>query len=166
MNKDAEEIVELLGMTRHPEGGYFKEVYRSEEMIPGSALPERYSGARCSGTSIYFLLCGDQKSHLHRIKSDETWHYYKGSSLRLYVITPEGEMKIHLLGSNFKNKELPQITIEHGSWFGAEVCDEDSYTLVGCTVAPGFDYNDFELARRENLLIDYPQHKEIINLLT
>lgn len=158
--------IEKLGLQAHPEGGYFNEVYRSDETIDESSLPERYKGVRNFCTSIYFMLKSGQVSHFHRLNSDEIWHFYSGSPLSLYIIDKEGRLSSIKIGSNPENGELLQFAIPKGTWFGAEVDEPGSYSLIGCTVSPGFDFADFELAERKILMEMYPEHKEIINKLT
>lgn len=158
--------IEKLRLVKHLEGGYFREVYRSEETIPADALNERYSGERAFSTSIYFLLRGDEVSHFHRLKSDEVWHFYAGSSLIIHFISTAGKHCTIKLGGNFEKGEVFQSVVEKGCWFGAVVNDTSSYSLVGCTVAPGFGFDDFELGRREDLIELYPEHKTIIKKLT
>jgi len=159
-------LVQKLSLQPHPEGGWFKETYRSDETIKKEHLPERFSGDRHHSTAIYFLLTSSNFSALHIIKSDEMWHHYEGSSLNIYVINNKGELKIHSLGKDFDKGEEPQILVKAGDWFGSRVKDEDSYSLVGCTVAPGFDFNDFQLADREKFINSFPQHKDVIQKLT
>ncbi len=166
MNKKAEFYISNLGLLPHPEGGYYKEVYRSEDIIPRESLPGSYSGSRSVSTSIYFLLEGEQVSTLHRIKSDETWHFYDGSVVKIYILANDGQISEILLGKNLIDMEFYQVTIKKNSWFGAEVLNKDSYVLLGCTVAPGFDYDDFELGNRELLLSQYPRYEKIIRKLT
>jgi hypothetical protein len=158
--------IEKLDLVKHPEGGYFKEVYRSDEIIPKSALNARYGTSRRIATSIYFLLKGNQFSTFHRIQSDETWHFYVGSALELYVLNEDGSFVKHLLGRNIEDNEQLQVTITRNHWFGARVREKSGFALVGCTVAPGFDFEDFELAGREKLLRQYPQHESLILALT
>jgi len=164
--KTADYYLKKLGLQKHPEGGWFKEVYRSAEEIAGEHLPERFSGARHHSTSIYFLLTSDTFSAFHRIKSDELWHFYDGSSVTVYMIGNEGSYSQVTLGRNIENCEVLQCVIPHGVWFGAKVNSADSFCLVGCTVAPGFHFDDFELGEREELLKLFPQHKKIIEKLT
>ncbi len=164
--KSAEYWIEKLGMTPHPEGGYFKEVYRSEESHKDEHLPDRFGGDRSHGTSIYFLLVGEQVSKFHRIKSDEIWHFYDGSPVTIYRITNEGELVEMVLGRDYDKGERLQGVIPRGEWFGAEVNDKDSYSLCGCTVAPGFHFEDFELAEREALTAAYTHLEDIIHRLT
>jgi predicted cupin superfamily sugar epimerase len=152
------EIIEKLGLTRHPEGGYFAETYRSEDFLDEKS--------RNVSTAIYYLLEGKDKSKLHRLKSDEIWHFYAGSSLVIEGFDEEGNTFRYLLGSDILRGEKCQVIIKKGTWFGACLDDSKSYALVGCTVAPGFDFDDFEMGDREILLKNYPQHKEIIEKLT
>lgn len=156
----------MLNLVPHPEGGYFKEVYRSEEKLSKDSLPERYNSARSISTSIYFLLEGEQVSMFHKIRSDETWHFYDGSVVKIYILANDGQISEILLGKNLEDMEFHQVTIKRNSWFGAEVLDKNSYALLGCTVAPGFDYDDFELGNRDLLLSLYPHHEKIIRKFT
>ncbi len=158
--------IKKLNLTKHPEGGYFKESYRSNETIDGAHLPKRFGGRRCFSTAIYFLLKSDSFSALHRIKSDELWHFYCGSPLTLYCINPEGMLFEIKLGNNLEAGELFQAHVNAGWWFGAKVNAPDSYTLVGCTVAPGFEFEDFELGDRRQLIKAFPRHRKIITELT
>jgi len=156
--------IETLGLVRHPEGGWFGETYRSSESIPAHGLPERFSGPRSFGTAIYFLLERGQFSALHRIKSDEIWHFYGGAPLTVHLITPDGERLGLPLGSNAEQGERFQAVVPAGCWFGAETTGE--YSLVGCTVAPGFDFCDFEMADREELSALFPLQADLISRLT
>ena len=164
--KKADYWIEKLNLVAHPEGGYFREIYRSNELIPLACLPERFNGPRCFGTSIYFLLKSDTFSALHRIKSDEIWHFYLGTPLKIYAINPNGRLSNIILGQNVDAGESFQAVVPAGAWFGAKVTRPDSFALVGCTVAPGFDFDDFEMGERNNLLSQFPHHREIIEMLT
>ncbi len=166
MTREAAYWIEKLSLKPHPEGGYFREVYRSKETIPAGALPDRFDGDRTFSTAIYFLLESDQISAFHRIKSDEVWHFYSGSSLTIHIIDDQGGYVQQGLGGNLEADESFQAIIPAGSWYGASVNTPDSYSLVGGTVAPGFDFADFELAKRDELLRNYPGHGEIIERLT
>ena len=163
MLPQARNYIEKLQLKLHPEGGYYKEIYRAGEMILPEHLPERYKSARNFSTSIYFLLEGNQVSHLHRLKSDEQWHFYDGSSTVLYVIGEKGNLTKTLLGRNIDNGESLQTVVQKNFWFAAELLDKTSFVLLGCTVAPGFDFSDFELGKREELLIAFPHLGELIN---
>jgi uncharacterized protein len=164
----AQNWIDQLGLQAHPEGGYFAEVYRSPEQIPAEALPARYQGPRSFGTSIYFLLKQDGFSAFHRISSDEGWHYYAGNSpIWLYVIAPDGTLTEHVLGPDIVNGQTFQVVVPAQHWFAAHVAEApDAYGLVGCTVQPGFDFADFELADREALSGQFPPHRALIARLT
>jgi predicted cupin superfamily sugar epimerase len=157
---NAEYWIAHLGLIPYrEEGGFFRQVYRSSDTL--TALPARYSGPRCASTSIYYLLKSGQCSRLHRLKSDEIWHFYAGSRLTLHIIEPGGRYTTSVLGPG-----AFQIVARAGDWFGATVNDPDSYSLVGCTVAPGFDIADHEMGDRAALQREYPQHHAIIEKLT
>lgn len=153
-------------MQPHPEGGYFAETYRSAETIPHSALPERFSGARSFGTAIYFLLESHNISALHRIDADEIWHFYAGDSLVVYVIAPDGRLDQIRLGNNADQGDVFQAVVPAGCWFGSKPAEGSRFSLVGCTVAPGFDFAGFEMADQASLLKEYPQHKAVIEMLS
>jgi predicted cupin superfamily sugar epimerase len=163
---DANQWIERLQLKRHPEGGNFRETYRSDEVVPRQSLPARFTGDRAMATAIYFLLEGDDFSALHRIKQDEVWHFYDGATLTVHVIDLEGNYTPLQLGRNLSAGEAPQAVVKAGCYFGATVNDPRSYALVGCTVAPGFDFADFEMPSREGLWQRYPQHRQLIERLT
>jgi predicted cupin superfamily sugar epimerase len=163
--KPAEYWITHLSLQSHPEGGFYKETYRSKENISAHALPDRFKGDRNFSTAIYFLLRSQDRSMFHRIKSDELWHFYAGTSLSIYVLTNE-KLVVHTLGTEPDKGDSLQIVIPANCWFGAKVNGESSYTLAGCTVAPGFDFQDFELADRTILLKEFPHHRDVIEMLT
>jgi len=163
---DADYWIKKLSLIRHEEGGYYREIYRSPRQVPQSCLPERFSGPRPFGTSIYFLLENEQISAMHRLQADEIWHFYTGGSLTIYIINPQGICSHIFLGDDFENGEVYQAMVPAGSWFGAKLNKTDTYALVGCTMTPGFDYSDFELGNRGVLIKKFPQHREIIEMLT
>jgi predicted cupin superfamily sugar epimerase len=163
--QSSEYWINHLELKAHPEGGFYKETYRSKESISVAGLPTRFADERNFSTAIYFLLRSEDCSMFHRIKSDELWHYHAGSCLSIYVLTAEG-LKIHKLGSNLEEGELLQVVIPANCWFGAKVNNQSTYTLAGCTVAPGFDFSDFEIAERNQLLKEFPQQRAIIEILT
>lgn len=154
-----------LRMQVHVEGGAYSEVYRSPLILDKGNLPATFNGSRNCCTSIYFLLLKGQFSAFHRIKSDETWHFYTGGSLEIYELDKNGTLQIHFLGSNPEKGEDFQTTIQAGNWFASRVVTGE-YVLAGCTVSPGFDFEDFELAEREILLNTYPDHDKLIRQLT
>jgi predicted cupin superfamily sugar epimerase len=163
--KNAEYWVRHLQMSPHPEGGFYKETYRSKELIEKVGLPQRFTGSRNFSTTIYFLLGSSDRSVFHRIKSDELWHFYAGSMLEIFILR-DGRLQVFKLGSNLEQNESLQILIPAESWFGAKVPQADTYTLAGCTVAPGFDFDDFEIATRDELVKEFPTEKGIIFALT
>lgn len=166
MTSKIKDIISRLDLLPHPEGGYYKETYRSEGQIKSDSLPSNMKGSRSYCTGIYFLLTSDNFSSFHRIKQDEMWHFYSGSTLLVHVISPEGEYSQIKLGTNLEEGETPQAVVKANSWFGASLKHSDNYALVGCTVSPGFDFMDFELAKYESLANKFPQHSSIIKLLT
>jgi predicted cupin superfamily sugar epimerase len=163
---DAKVWIDALQLRPHPEGGYYRETYRSGEGVAKSGLPARFGGDRAFCTAIYYLLQGDDISALHRIKQDELWHFYDGSPITVHVIDPEGNYSATRVGRNPAAGELPQAVVAAGSFFGATVDAPGSYALTGCTVAPGFDFADFELPGRAELCRLFPQHRRIIERLT
>ena len=165
--KSARYWIDHLDLQKHPEGGFFKEVYRSDEILSAEHLPGRYKGDRCFSTAIYFLITADDYSKFHKIKSDEIWHFYEGDPLNLYVLGNNHQrLDQFCLGKDLEKGQQMQLTIPKNHWFGARLAVDFGYALVGCTVAPGFDFADFEMADREKLTTAFPQHKKIINMLT
>ncbi|MEQ9265959.1 MAG: cupin domain-containing protein [Balneolaceae bacterium] len=164
--KRIQELISSLNLMAHPEGGYFKETYRSEGIIPQKCLDQPIQGDRNYSTGIYFLLTSDTFSAFHRINQDEMWHFYEGSSLTIHMIDSDGVYSSQKIGLNFSDGEVPQFTVPKRVWFAAEVNDPDSFAFVGCTVSPGFDFADFELANQKILTGKFPEQKEIIERLT
>lgn len=162
---DYNTIVKKLNMLPHPEGGFYKEEYRSKGIIPNANLPQ-FNGDRNFCTSIYFLLTSDNFSGFHRIKQDEIWHFYSGSPLAVHVIDLEGKYTKHIIGMDLDKGYLPQLTVPAKCWFASCVVNKNDFSFVGCTVAPGFDFEDFELAKRNELIKEYPEHETIIKQLT
>lgn len=159
------ELVDTYQLLPHREGGYYKETYRSEEVVMEEALPERFPGNRALSTAIYFLLEQGNFSAFHRIRSDECWHFYAGDTLHVHVIHPQGEYRLLALGSNPVKGEQFQAIVPAGAWFASETAPGGNFSLVGCTVSPGFDFADFELAQAAALTAAYPQHAELISRL-
>ncbi len=162
MRPAAEYWIKNLELAKHIEGGFYREVYRSSIKIPVTAL----NAVRDLSTSIYFLLEQGQFSAFHRIASDELWHFYYGDSLVVYEIESDGTRTEHLLGPDFENGQRFQCVIKAGSWFASRPSPESEYALTGCTVAPGFDYKDFEIAERDKLIRQFSRHEELIISLT
>lgn len=165
-NDNAKHWIEKLRLEPHPEGGYFRQTYRSDVMIARDALPPGFGGARAASTAIYFLLEGENFSAFHRLRSDEVWHFYAGSPLAVEVIESGRLRSTILLGDDAEAGQVFQAVVPAGCWFASHVADWNGWALVGCTVAPGFDFEDFEMAKRAELVRDVPQHAEIIRRLT
>lgn len=163
---NAHHWINSLGLLPHREGGYYREMYRAEGIIAQPNLPMRYSGGRAYSTSIYYLLESSDVSLLHRLKSDEQWFHIDGAALTIHEISPEGQYRQHRVGKNTANGEGPYAVVPHTSWFGGTVDASNAYALVGCVVAPGFDFDDFELAKRGELIKLFPHHRTIIEKLT
>ena len=166
----ASDYIAAFKMEPHPEGGYYVQTYQAAEVIPYTALPDRFGGDRPYSTAIYFLLENENKSALHRIQSDEVWHFYAGGPLNVYVIEPaSGTLSTIRLGSHPDREEVFQAVVPAGCWFGAKpvgLPGDPPFSLVGCTVAPAFDFAEFELAEQAAMLALFPQHEAVIQLLT
>lgn len=159
------EIVDLYGMEPHPEGGFFKETYRSEGLIPAETLAKHgHLGDRAHSTAIYYLLPPGAKSKLHRMRSDEIFHFYLGGPMTLVELGPKGEVETVRLGQDLAAGQKVQHVVRAGRWFGGW-CEGETFSLVGCTVAPAFDFADFELADESKLLAKYPQAAALIQRL-
>jgi uncharacterized protein len=159
------QLIETYNLQTHPEGGHYTRTYCSTEQIAAAHLPSRFAGDRFISTAIYFLLEGKQFSAFHRIKSDELWHFYTGCGLNIYVLHPTGEGEILKLGNDLRNGFSFQHVVKAGCWFASKPVDENGFGFVGCTVAPGFDFEDFEMGEMGELLKLYPQYKEWIGEL-
>jgi hypothetical protein len=155
-------IIDRLQLLPHPEGGYYRETYRSKGIISRECLGKDFSGDRNFSTYIYYLLLPGSNSVFHRIKQDEGWHFYDGSPLELHLISQAGVYNKLMLGRDLSKDETPQFVIPGGTWFAASVSNDHSFSLIGCTVAPGFDFADFEIADCKELLRQFPQHAQII----
>lgn len=166
MQPPASYWIDKLKMTPHVEGGAFREVYRAELILPKTALPLFFQGPRAAATHIYFLLARGQFSAFHRIASDEIWHFYYGDPLTIYELGHNGRLTEHRLGQNPDKGETFQTVVRAGSWFASAPAPDSQYALVGCTVAPGFDFAEFELAKRETLAAQYPDHAGLIRRYT
>ena len=166
LEKTSRYWIEKLRLEPHPEGGYFRQTYRAEMTIAREALPEGFGGARAASTAIYFLLEGMNFSAFHRLRSDEVWHFYAGEALLVHVIEPHGNYSVIELGSDLEAGQVLQAVVRAGCWFASHMSDWRSFALVGCTVAPGFDFADFEMAKRAELAARYPQHRELIERLS
>jgi predicted cupin superfamily sugar epimerase len=164
--KESAYWIRELGLVPHPEGGWFRETYRSSETIPVAGLPQRFGGERSFCTAIYFLLESGRFSALHRLKTDELWFFHAGGPMSIHCITDDGQHHVAPLGNSPDRGENLQVVVPAGSWFGAQPLGPGSFSLVSCTVAPGFDFSDFEMADRDALLNQFPRLREIIEQLT
>ncbi len=164
----AQEVIDHLGLIPHPEeGGYFRECYRCDEALPGDALPARYGGAaRCFGTAIYYLLTPETVSALHRLGSDEVFHHYAGDPVEQLHLHPDGRATVVTIGSDLGTGHRPQVLVPRGTWQGARLVNGGRWALLGCTVAPGFEFVDYEHGRRGALTIAHPDHADLIAALT
>ncbi|MGG9970871.1 cupin domain-containing protein [Ferruginibacter sp. SUN002] len=165
MTLSAQQLIQQYHLLPHPEGGWYKETYKSNESIQEEALPERFEHSRVFSTAIYFLLEQGNFSAFHRIKSDECWHFYAGETLQVFVIQNNGVLDIINLGSDISKGELFQYVVPANCWFASRPAANSNFCFVGCTVSPGFDFADFELADANILAAKYHQHKKIINEL-
>jgi predicted cupin superfamily sugar epimerase len=161
-----QKIIQTLQLKPHPEGGYFRETYRSRGEIGRESLGADYTGKRNYSTCIYYLLTSEAFSAFHRIIQDEIWHFYDGSPVYLHMISPQGACSKVIIGRNIGEGQIPQYIIPGGTWFAANVVNSNDYSLLGCTVSPGFDFADFELGSHAELLNMFPQHREVIIQLT
>jgi len=159
------QLINHFNLQPHPEGGWYKQTYKSAEYISAVALPERFTGNRPVSTAIYFLLEQGNFSAFHRIKSDECWHFYHGDPLEIFVIQNTGELTVTTLGNDISKGHLFQYIVPAGCWFASRPAKGSQYCFVGCTVAPGFDFADFELADEEHLASEFPQHNNLIREL-
>lgn len=169
MKYTASYLIEKLNLKLHPEGGYYAQIYKDPSIIKKIGLQNNFDGDRSCSTAIYYLLYEDRTSVFHKIKSDEVWHYYSGNTnLKIYEIKPNGILRIHNLGNDIDNNEAFVCIIEKNSWFAAELNykNDDNFALVGCTVAPGFEFRDYKIGDFEDLKKKFPQHIEIIKKLT
>lgn len=163
----AEELIKLLHLQPHPkEGGFFRETYRADETLPANALPSRYGANRSAGTAIYYLLTPSTFSALHRLAGDEIFHFYLGGPVRMLQLFPDGQGGTVLLGSDLAAGHSPQVIVPRGVWQGSILEPGAPFALLGCTVAPGFDYADYEHGNREELIAQYPAFADWICRLT
>jgi predicted cupin superfamily sugar epimerase len=160
---NARDLIPSLGLQPHPEGGFYKETYRAARVVDVDGVP------RAASTAIYFLLTGRAFSALHRIRSDEVWHFYAGADLEVVSFDEHGRMLRERVGADPRTGAVPQLVVPAGRWFGSRLADDDdddAFALVGCTVAPGFDFADFELGARDALLRQFPSHADLVVALT
>lgn len=165
MGDRVSQLIAHYKMQPHPEGGYYLRTYESPGKIAVSTLPHGFSGPRPFSTAIYFLLQQGNFSAFHRIRSDECWHFYEGQTLLIHILYPAGKLETIQLGNDFTRGEVYQYVVPAGCWFASEPAHGTEYALAGCTVSPGFDFDDFELADAEILSKEYPAERELIQRL-
>jgi predicted cupin superfamily sugar epimerase len=166
LKPNVSDYVSRLHLLKHPEGGYYARTYESDWHVQKNALPATFLGDRKISTAIYFLLEGNHYSAFHRIKSDELWHFYDGCGLCIYVIHPDGRGEELYLGNNLLEGFSFQHIVKAGCWFASKPVDDKGFSLCGCTVSPGFDFEDFEMGDKQQLLTQFPQHKKWIEQLS
>jgi len=162
----AQEIIKTFNLEPHIEGGWFKRTFQSEQQFNKNSLTNCFTGTRYVTTSIVYLLQKGEFSAFHKLLQYETWHFYSGDPLLIHWFDEEGNLHSQILGTNYEKGEIPQITIKPNTYFAATLAQKSEYAFVGCSVSPGFDYEDFTLAKRKELRLMYPQHSAIIKRLT
>jgi hypothetical protein len=163
----AQEVIDLLGLIPHPEeGGWFLETHRSDEQFAKDALPGRYTGGRCHFTAIYYLLTPETYSHMHRLVTDEIFHFYAGDPCEMIQLHPDGSGETVVFGNDLVLGHRPQIKVPRNAWQGMRLLPGGTFALMGCTVAPGFEFADYAHGDRAELLAKYPDFAEQITLLT
>ena len=164
----AEDVKKLLGLKPHPrEGGWYVRTYEAAELVPPTAFSGgRYAGARRTGTAIYYLLEPDTFSEMHRLKSDEVFHFYAGDAVEMLQLKEGGSGAVVVIGNNLLEVQRPQVTVERGVWQGSRLRKGGRWALLGCTVSPGFEFEDYETGVRERLCAEWPQFVDEIVALT
>ncbi len=166
MNLTGKDWVKKLDLQEHPEGGYYRETYRSLDIVNQDGSLNKYDSSRNASTAIYYLLIDEDFSRFHKLKSDEIFHFYSGSALDVHLISEQGKYSYYKLGNMPDQNQILQLVIPQQTWFACGVSQPKSYSLIGCTVAPGFDFDDFSIAEQESLIKLYPQHENIIKQFT
>ncbi len=163
---EANEVIEMLALEPLPEeGGFYRQTYRAEGIIPDEALPT-HEGDRCYSTLIFYLVTPKEFSGLHRVESDEIFHFYRGGPVEMIQIDADGALTRVVLGSRFEDGQQIQAVVPQGVWQGTRLIEGGKWALMGCTVAPGFEYTDFEVKSRAELIERFPRHREVIELYT
>lgn len=164
--QDAQTIIKSLQLQPHPEGGFYRETYKSGDWLGAKSLPARYSSNRSFSTCIYYLLTSDTFSRMHTLNSDELFHFYLGSPLEMLQLLADGSGRVVRIGSNIEAGESPQVLVPAGVWLGCRVASPGEFALLGCTVAPGFEFEDYVEGKRSDLVEQYPQWHDMITALT
>jgi predicted cupin superfamily sugar epimerase len=161
-----DELIRRFGLEPHPEGGFYRETWRSPVPVWRDTTAAQSDGARAASTAIYYLLCDGAWSTWHRIRSDEVWHFYAGAPIEVHSIDDAGVLSTAKLGNALEHPDTVfQAVVPKGRWFAARCCDPSTYALVGCTVAPGFEFSEFEIGQTAALVARYPQHRALIEQL-
>lgn len=158
----ARTLIDKYQLEPHPEGGHYCSSYRSSLVVPATSLPADFTGDRVVSTAIYFLLQAGEFSAFHRLKSDECWHFYQGDPLWIHCLDAQGRYQLHTLGAGIAVDRLCQLVVPAGTWFASEPAPGSAYCFVGCTVSPGFDFADFEMAGAARLCAQFPHYQELI----
>ena len=164
----AEEVKKLLGLKPHPrEGGWYVRTYEAAELVAAAAFADgRYAGPRRTGTAIYYLLEPDTFSEMHRLQSDEVFHFYAGDAVEMLQLRESGSGAMVVIGNDLLRGQRPQVVVERGVWQGSRLVDGGRWALLGCTVSPGFEFEDYETGVREKLCADWPEFAVEIIALT
>jgi uncharacterized protein len=164
----AEDVKKLLGLAPHPrEGGWFVRTYEAGELIAAEAFGDgRYAGARRTGTAIYYLLEPETFSEMHRLESDEVFHFYVGDAVEMLQLTADGQGERVLIGNDLVGGHRPQVVVGRGVWQGSRLVAGGRWALLGCTVSPGFEFEDYEAGERVELCRRWPEFAEEIGALT
>lgn|SRR5512133_2367626 len=162
----ADDIKKQLGLVAHPEGGFYVQTYKSQDRLPKDSVDKRYAGARAAGTAIYYLLEPGTFSEMHRLKSDEIFHFYLGDPVEMLQLWPDGSSRRVVLGSDLKGGQNLQVVVPKDVWQGSHLVEGGRLALLGCTVAPGFEFEDYASGSRESLIRQYPREQELIAKLT
>jgi predicted cupin superfamily sugar epimerase len=163
----AQEIIDLFGLEPlQEEGGFFRSSYRSSDILSATALPRRYDGPHSLGSAIYYLLTPESGSRMHRLTTDELFHFYLGAPVSLLLLYPDGTSEILTLGQDIQNGQILQALVPRGCWQGAYLTAGGTFALMGATMCPGFDYNDYESGDRQTLILQHPDRKTLIEKLT
>jgi uncharacterized protein len=167
MKLTAQHIINWLKLRPHPgEGGFYSETYRSGESISSGCLPSRYTSERSMGTAIYYLLTPETFSAMHRLRTDEIFHFYLGDPVTMLQLAADGSSKVLTMGTDIRNDQQLQVVVSRDTWQGSFLNPGGNFALLGCTMAPGFEFEDYEHGSRDALLRVYPDREELILRLT
>lgn len=164
----ADEVKNLLGLRPHPrEGGWYMRTYEADEFVPAEVFEDgRYASARRTGTAIYYLLEPGTFSEMHRLQSDEVFHFYAGDAVEMLQLVEDGKGSMTVIGNDLARGETPQVVVRRGVWQGSRLVAGGQWALLGCTVSPGFEFEDYEAGRREILCAQWPEFAAEIAKLT